>query len=172
MSDYGSLAGCATYVAHLANTAGTFDSTTKPSDTQVNTFLTELCAQLNGWLASAGYVTPVTAPRAVPVLDRFANNGAAGLCELTMRSAGYSKDAQNKRENKFMDEFYRAEAYIMSGALKSLGASTDQLPSGLFGLSFGGKTRTGQALRPSFGRTSFQNNPTSESPDVEGEPGY
>lgn len=171
MSDYGSLTGVAAYVVHMTK-AGTFDATTAPTDTQVNTFLAELCAQLNGWLASAGYVVPVTAVLATPILDRYANIGAAGLCELTMRSAGYDKSNQNRRENKFLDEFYKAEAFIRSGTLNSLGAATANLPSGLFGLAFGGRTSGEQPLRPIFGRTSFGNVPTAESPDVHGEPDY
>jgi hypothetical protein len=138
----------------------------------VTVFLTELCAQLNGWLASAGYVVPVTGTNAKLILDRYANIGAAGLCELTQRSGGYSKDNQNKRENKFLDEFYKADAFIKSGTLNNLDAATQQLPGGLFGLKFGGRTSTNQALRPTFGRTSFGNDPTKESPDVNGEPGY
>jgi hypothetical protein len=172
MSDYGSLTGAAAYVIHMTNSSGAFDSTTKPTDTQVTVFLTELCAQLNGWLASAGYVVPVTGTNAKLILDRYANIGAAGLCELTQRSGGYSKDNQNKRENKFLDEFYKADAFIKSGTLNNLDATTQQLPGGLFGLKFGGRTSTNQALRPTFGRTSFGNNPVSESPDQNGEPGY
>ena len=172
MSDYGSLAGVAAYVVHMTNSSGAFDATTKPTDAQVTIFLTELCAQLNGWLASAGYVTPVTGPNAKLILDRYANVGAAGLCELTQRSGGYSKDNQNKRENKFLDEFYKAEAFIRSGTLNSLDAVTSQLPSGLFGLKFGGRTSTNQPLRPTFGRESFGNNPTSESGPTSGEKGY
>lgn len=171
MSDYGSLLGTAAYVIHMTK-GGTFDGTTAPTDTQVDAFLTELCAQLNGWLASAGYVVPVTSALATPILDRYANIGAAGLCELTMRSAGYDKDNQNRRENKFLAEFYKAEPFIASGTLRSLGAVTNQLPSGLFGFAFGGRTSGGQPLRPTFGRTSFGNNPTAESPDVHGEPDY
>ncbi len=171
MSDYGSLLGTAAYVIHMTK-GGTFDGTTAPTDTQVNTFLTQLSNQLNSWLASAGYVVPVTGPLAKAVLDGYADMGAAGRCELTMRSAGYDKDNQNRRENKFLNEFDKAEAFIRSGALNSLDATTKQLPSGLFGFAFGGRTSGGQALRPIFGRTSFGNRPTAESPDVHGEPDY
>ena len=172
MSDYGTLDGVAAYVAHMTNSVGAFDITTAPTDTQVTIFLGEICAQLNGWLASAGYVIPVTNSAAKQVLDRYANIGAAGLCELTQRSAGYSKDDKNKRENKFLAEFYAAEVFVKGGALNNLGAATQQLPGGLFGLAFGGKTSTRQPLRPTFGRTSFGNDPTKESPSKDGEPGY
>src|SRR5262245_60712378 len=131
MSDYGSTDGVAAYVAHMTNSVGQFDATTRPTLAQVTTFLGEVSAQLNGWLASAGYVIPVTNSAAKQVLDRYANIGAAGLCELTQRSAGYSKDNQNKRENKFLSEFYAAENYIKGGALNNLGAATQQLPGGL-----------------------------------------
>lgn len=163
MSDYGSETNVAAYVQHMTN-AGVFDATTKPPLATVTILLNEICAQLNGWLAANGYVVPVTNANAKLVLDRYANLGTAGLCELTMRSSGYSKDDQNKRENKFLAEFYLAEAYIASGALSNLGAATIVLPGGLSGLRVGGVTKSGQRLRPIFKRRGFGNNPTAESP--------
>ena len=171
MADYGSIAGIAAYVKHMTNTDGDFDADTLPPLATVTTFLDEVCAQLNGWIAAAGYVAPVTAAAAVPVLSRYANIGAAGLCELTMRSAGYSKDDKNKRENKFLDEFYKAEKFIVSGALAGLGATTTDEPAALSGFSVGGLTVGGQRLRPIFRRTSFGNDPTAESSPVR-EPDY
>jgi hypothetical protein len=170
VSDYGSTTNVAAYVRHMTNTSGVFDTTTKPTLADVTIFLDEICAQLNGWLASAGYVIPVTAVSAKLVLDRYANIGAAGMCELTMRSAGYSKDDQNKRENKLMQEFYKAELFIRSGTLNSMGAATNQLPSGAFGLKFGGRTAGGNGLRPTFTRRSFGNDPTAESGPITPEP--
>jgi len=163
MSDYGSTAGVAVYVKHMTNSSGAFDTTTKPTLADVDTILGEICAQLNGWLAAADYGVPVTSARATPILDRYANLGAAGMCELTMRSAGYSKDDQNKRENKFMDEFYKAEAFINSGALLGLGVTTIATAPALHQFRVGGRNAGHQAARPIFRRTMFGNDPAAEN---------
>lgn len=168
MSDYGTAAGVAKYVRHLTQN-GAFDSTTKPTLVEVTEMLDESCAILNGWLAQYSYTVPVVATRAAAVLSRYANLGAAGLAELAQRSAGYSETDQNRRENKFLAEFYRAEAFIASGALGSLGASgpggTD-LPGPLDGFAVGGVTRGGQRLKPIFTRTFAGNDPTAENRDT------
>jgi hypothetical protein len=163
MSDYGSVSGVAKYVRHMTN-AGVFDTTTKPTALQVAEMLDESCAILNGWLAQNNYIVPVVATRAAAALGRYANLGAAGLAELAQRSAGYSETDQNRRENKFLAEFAKAEAFIASGALGGLGASSEGVPPVLSGFSIGGMTRGGARLRPIFKRTSFGNDPTAESP--------
>lgn len=126
MSTYGTVAGVAAYVGHMLNSAGTFDDAgppptgTAPSLTQVNGFLDQVSAQLTGWLAAAGYATPVTQADAKSVLDRYANVGAAGLAELSQRVAGTSDD-ESRRESQFLQEFRSAEAWINGRALAALG---------------------------------------------------
>lgn len=158
MSDYGTIAGVEAYVAHMCNEAGHFDAATEPTLAQVTTLLDEVSAQITGWLAAAGYQTPVAQASALAVLNRYANNGAAGLCELTQRIAGASDD-KNVRETLFLREFAKAEAWIMSGALAALGVPQVRLQSALFGLSAGGVNYQGQNLRPTFTRVDFGNQP-------------
>ncbi len=172
-NSYGTVAGAAAYVQHAANSSGTFDATTTPTLTQVEGFIDRQSARLNGWLAQNGYTVPVTAAQAVVWLTYYAEIGAAGLIELAQRASGYSDEDQNRRENKFLKEFARAQDEIASGVLAALGATTTQPPGALFGLRVGGGTRGGQALRPIFTRTSFLNDPTAETgnnePDYSGE---
>jgi hypothetical protein len=162
MADYGSTSGISKYVKHLTS-AGSFSASTKPTLTEVGEMLDESCAILNGWLAQAGYIVPVVATRAAAALSRYANMGGAGLAELSQRSGGYSETDENRRENKFLAEFYKAEAFIMSGALAALGATTDEIGASLSGFSVGGRTSGGQTLKPIFTRTSFGNDPTAET---------
>lgn len=169
-NSYGSVAGVAAYVKHMTNSSGTFDATTQPTLTEVEGFIDQMSAQLNGWLAAAGYSIPVTNAQAVQILAGYSNLGAAGLCELTQRSGGYKADAQNNRENKFLDLFYKAQALIESGALALLGAGQTEEAGTFFGLSVGGRTRNGQRLRPIFTRTGLGNDPTAERGVKE--PGY
>jgi hypothetical protein len=162
---YGTVAGVAAYVRRLANSSAMFDATTRPTLTEVEAFLDQCSDVLNGWLVRSGYVIPVTQPDAVRVLARYANLGAAGHVELSQRAGGYDAEDENRRENKFLDMFAQAEAYIESGALAALGADVvaGSLPSPVSGLRVGGGTRSGQAMRPIFRRTSFGNDPVAES---------
>lgn len=162
---YGTVAGVAAYVRHRANAASTFDAATRPTLTEVEAFLDQCSDVLNGWLAQSGYVIPVTHADGVRVLARYAQLGAAGHVELSLRPGGYDADDENRRENKFLDMFMMAEAYIAGGALSALGAAvvSGGLPSPVSGLRVGGRTLSGQQLRPIFRRTSFGNNPAAES---------
>jgi hypothetical protein len=159
---YGSVAGVEAYVRHIAGAA--FSVSTKPTLTEVQAFLDQRSAILDGWLAQQGYAVPVTQANALLVLANFANAGAACDVELTQRAAGYSPDDQNRRENKFCAQFMKAEAYIESGALAALGVPTVGAPGPLAGLSVGGVTSGGLRLRPVFKRTSLGNKPDAESP--------
>lgn len=164
-NSYGSVLGVAAYVKHLTNAAGTFDATTAPTLTEVEAFLDQTSDILNGWLARNKYTIPVTEVNCVNVLARYANWGAAGLCELSMRNSGYSAEDENRRENKFLNLFEKAQDYINSGALAQLGAAVqaDGLPPAFSGLRVGGQTRSGQALKPIFTRGMFGNDPTAEN---------
>lgn len=119
MPDYGSVGGVQAYVRYM-----TLDAPNNPTSSDVNTWLAARSAQLTAWLAAAGYVTPITADYAAAkaVLDNYANLGAAGLAELSMRSAGASPDSDEARENTFLRQFAAAEAWIKSRALSALGA--------------------------------------------------
>jgi hypothetical protein len=153
-NSYGSVAGVAALVRHIAGTG--FTASSKPTLAEVEAFLDQRSAILNAWLAQAGYTVPVTNAQAALVLTHYANAGAACDVELTQRTAGYSADDQNRRENKFCAEFMAASAFIVSGALPGAGADP---PNALAGLRVGGST-----LRPIFRRTSLGNDPLAESP--------
>lgn len=159
---YGSVAGVAAYVRHIAGSG--FTTTTKPTTAEVEAFLNQRSAILNGWLAQQGYTIPVTQADAVLVLANYANVGAACDVELTQRAAGYNADDPNRRENKFCAEFMRAQAYIESGALAALGVPATGAPGPLAGLAVGGVTSGGLRLRPVFKRRSLGNDPAAESP--------
>ncbi len=165
-NSYGSVAGVAAYVRRLTNSASTFDATTRPTLIEVEAFLDQCSDTLNGWLAAAGYVIPVSQGDAVRVLSRYANLGAAGHVELAERAGGYDAEDENRRENKFLSMFEAAKDYIASGALGALGAATvgDDLPGPLDGFAVGGTTKSGQHLKPIFTRRFAGNDPTAESP--------
>lgn len=116
MAAYGSLAGVAAFVRHM-----TFDADNQATSADVLAWLDARAAMLTGWLADAGYAVPVTQADATAVLDRYANIGAAGDAELAQRSAGYQAEGEDVRENKFLAEWNRAQAWIAGDALAALG---------------------------------------------------
>ena len=157
-NSYGSVDGVARYVRRLT-VAGVFTESTRPTLADVEAFLDEQSAVLNGWIAEAGYTVPVTQTDAAMALGRYANIGAAGLCELTQAAAGYGQDGEDTRENRFLAEFAKAEAWIKSGALGGLGVTQTSLGSGLAGLRVGGK-------QPIFRRSMFGNQTQDEPGSV------
>jgi hypothetical protein len=167
-SAYGTVAQVAAYVRHLT-TNGTFDAASRPTAAQVEQFIEQRSAILNGCLAEAGYTVPVGASytQARTVLAYYAVQGAAADCELTQRSSGTEDDKDNPRWRVFLKEFEKGCPFIASGAFAALGAPATGGSPAIAGLWVGGRTRGGQKLRPVFGRTSFQNDPTIESPTVE-----
>ena len=169
---YGSVDGVLAYTRHLIEAGTTYSTTTRPTLAEVETFLAQRSAILDGCLAANGYVVPVpvSATSARLVLDMYANMGAAGDAELSMRSAGSNGEDENARENKFLMTFDQGCAYIASGAFAALGAPSAGASKAISGLYVGGRTRTGQPLRPIFGRTALANDPTRNSPV--GEPGW
>jgi hypothetical protein len=121
---YGSFAGVAGLTRHIR-----YGQANHPTVEDVEGWLTARAGQITGWLAAAGYVTPVTLAAAKPVLDRFANYGAASDAEAAQRTGGYTEDDEDRREVWFAREFNRAEAWINSGALGEMGVPLNPSPA-------------------------------------------
>jgi hypothetical protein len=120
-------------------------------------------------LTNAGYSLPFMNVGAVDILSYYVAQGAAGDCELSYRYAGNSADDLNRRENKFLAEFKEGLRILRENPAAFLGvpAGENEPPGGLAGLRVGGTTRGGLGLRPVFGRTGFNNDPTFEAPSRE-----
>ena len=171
-NSYGSVAEVVAYVRHLlTNQATTFSPSTRPTLAEVERFIDRRSARINAVLARNGYAVPVATPQAaVDALAEIAVMGACADCELTMRQSGTRPEGENDREYEFEQRYQQGLAWVGGPDFAALGAPQDGPSSPIAGLAFGGTTRTGQRLRPVFGRTSFGNNPTAESPTKE--PGY
>lgn len=169
---YGTAADVAAYVQHATNN-GSFDTTTAPTLAQVESFINQRSAMLNACLAVEGYAVPIsaaTAPQAYAILVHYVANGAAGDVELSQRSAGYDAEDTNRRENKFLAVFDAGCQFVKSAAFAALAAAQSGPSQGIAGLYVGGRTSTGQRLRPVFTRTTAGNDPTDESGPAE--PGW
>lgn len=113
---YGSVAGAKALTRHIQ-----YGTANHPAEGDLERWLAARAGQLTGWLAAAGYVTPVTLAEARAALDRFADYGAAADAEAAQRTGGYRDEDEDRREVYFAREFNRAEAWITSGALAAMG---------------------------------------------------
>lgn len=120
---YGSRAGTVPLVQHLLGSGTDFSASTKPTSTQVDAFLVDGSAILDGWLAEAGYTIPVTDAEAVLILDHYAELFAAYKCELSRATGAYGAEG-NDRGETFKRDFMEAQDLIKkSDALVNLGAA-------------------------------------------------
>lgn len=147
MADYGGVNGVLALVAHVQ-----LDQPNNPTTNQVNDWLIQHSALLDGWLAAAGYTTPVTHVKAKLILDHYANAGTAGMVELAQRVGGTSSEDDDKRENRFLSEFEKAKAYIESEAFRQLGAEHSDAAEAPSALSFVPATYGAAALADEFAR--------------------
>ena len=76
---YGTLAQIGGRVPRFATSGGTFDGTTRPTSTQVTAMMAQISALIDAFLASHGYVVPVTDGDVTPLLDLFVEDYIAGL---------------------------------------------------------------------------------------------
>lgn len=99
MSDYGTAAGVALIARKYANNSQAFDGSTIPTLTQVNTWLDQVCSQLNASLADARFSIPITATAVTPMLDMFVNRQVALMVEalhLSHRAGPVVSNARNQ----------------------------------------------------------------------------
>lgn len=171
-SSYGSTDEVLTYVRHLmGSNEVTFAAATRPKLEEVERFIDRRSARLNAILAGAGYTVPIATPQtAVDILAEIVVKGAVADCELTLRQSGVRPEGENDREYEFERAYAEGLTFVASADFAALGSPQNAPSSAIAGISVGGTTRTGQRLKPIFGRTTFGNDPTRESGNKE--PGY
>lgn len=101
MADYGSLTDIAAIVPRYANEAGEFTTQTRPTEAQVTTHLTQICAMLNGVLADEGFSTPITESDVTPMLDAFVNQEVAEIVEGVNGSGRFGSRDDNSTSSRF-----------------------------------------------------------------------
>ena len=100
MSNYSSEAEVTAFTRHLLDGAVAFNSTTRPTSTEVGTFLTRVCGVLDVALAAAGLAVPITQTTAKLACDDWVTAHTAEYIELTQRGVGYS-DGEGTRTAAF-----------------------------------------------------------------------
>jgi len=89
---YGTVVEVTAFTAHLLDGATAFNSTTRPTVTQIEKFIDRASSYVNIALNTNGFTTPVTNTTAVLMLDDWVVNQAVVYTELTQRGAGFNEE--------------------------------------------------------------------------------
>lgn len=145
--NYGSVDEVVAFTRHLLDGQTTFNSTTRPTHTDVAQFLRRASGQLNSALAVAGFTVPVTQGDARAAIDDWTIARTVEYIELTQRGVGYS-DGEGSRVSAFRNISKSANAFVKENSLgwKRLGAAVGSAASQ--GLSFTGLDALSQRADP------------------------
>jgi len=76
--------------------APTFDEATRPTLSEVESFIDEVSADLNDAIASCGFTVPITATGPKLSCDLWVRARASAMVELTQRSAGFDGSEESR----------------------------------------------------------------------------
>jgi len=134
---YGSTGEVRANTRHLLDGQTTFNSTTRPTVTELEKFIDRASGVLNLALRGVGLAVPITNSTAKLSCDDWVVNHASAHVELTQRGAGFS-DGENTRAGSFMSLNQSAQDFASMYALgfKRLGVTVSDSASD--GLQFTG----------------------------------
>jgi hypothetical protein len=139
MADYGNTTGVMAFTRHLLDGAVAFNSTTRPSLTELGTFLTRASNVMNVALAGVGFTTPVSNTTAKSAIDDWVIQRAAEYTELTQRGVGFS-DGEGSRVAAFRNLSGAANKFVSDNALGFKRLSVPVSHKTSEGLAFTGET--------------------------------
>lgn len=121
---YGTVAEVLAFTAHLLDGESAFNSTTTPTDSQIEKFIDRTSSYVNIALNTHGFTTPITNTTAVLMMDDWVVNKAAMYTELTQRGAGFN-DEEGSRTSSFKNLSNSALKFVEDNSLglKRLGVT-------------------------------------------------
>lgn len=138
--------------------SGSFGSGTKPTLTQVESFIDDVSSLVNALLAEAGFAIPVSQADAKRVLDLFVADEVAAMVEGVHRAGRFAPGSEELRgQSRFQVVMQDAAGFIEkhSEGLELLGATRSR--SLTYGLDFRSEDASGDTILPFFGRKQFGN---------------
>lgn len=111
MANYSSTGEVKAFTRHLLDGQSGFNSTTRPTGTELERFLVRASSYLDMALIGAGLAAPVTNSTAKPILDDWVTMRGAAYVELTQRGAGFGS-GENTREQFFMSLAPEAREFV------------------------------------------------------------
>ena len=156
-NSYGSAVGVASYVPRYANGDATFDPTTRPKLTQVETFIDQISSLVNAILSSNGFKIPITQADAKSAITIFIEQEVAAIAEGINGSGRFGPTTKTPSRSRFAIIMEAINAFILEHAdgFANLGAERDQ-PTGTEILTRG-VDAAGKESFPIFQRGAFGN---------------
>jgi len=130
---YSSPAEVVAYTKHLLDGNATFNSTTRPTVTEVEKFIDRASGTLNVALRGCGLAVPIVNSTAKLSCDDWVTNQATAYVELTQRGAHFD-GTENTRAGSFLELNQDAQEFVdmMCLGFKRLGVTqSDQSSDGL-----------------------------------------
>lgn len=125
---YGTVIEVRALTRHLLDGHANFDTETRPTLADVETFIDRASGVLNAALASEGFGVPITNTTAKLACTEWVTIHVARAVELTQRGTGYS-EADGSRIAGFSQKSAMAWVKEMAPALQGLGLSTASNPA-------------------------------------------
>lgn len=146
---YSSTAEVKAYTRHLLNGQTAFNSTTRPSGTELEKFIDRASGVLNVALAQAGFVTANVRANSTAKLacDDFVTVRSAEYVEITQRGTGYS-DAEGSRTAYFGRLYKSANEFVSMNTLGFIRLGVTQTNKLSGGLTFTGLDAQSQRSDP------------------------
>lgn len=123
------------FTRHLLDGQSAFNSTTRPTGSEVQDFLSRASAILNVALAGEGITTPVTQDDALLACEDWATQQATRFVELTQRGAGYS-DQEGSRTAAFPSPYKSAQDFAKANRLAFINLGVGVTTAMSHGLQF------------------------------------
>ena len=92
-NDYSSISDVLAFTRHLMDGQSTYNSTTRPSLSEVTRFLTRASALMNSALIGQGLAVPISQADAKAAVDDWVTAQTVEYIELTKRGVGYSEES-------------------------------------------------------------------------------
>lgn len=156
-NSYGSVLGAAGLVPRYT-VAGTFDATTRPTLTQVESHIDSVSGIVNSMLAQMGFTIPITVDTVKDALDLFVNEEVGAIAEGINGAGRFGPRATDGvTPNRFKLILEDVRLFIEGNAagFERLGAVRQY--SYTAGLAFRDVDEAGDATSPIFQRKAFGN---------------
>lgn len=160
-NSYGSVLGVAGLVPRYT-VSSTFDTTTRPTLTQVESYIDSVSGIINSMLAQSGFAIPITNDSVKDALDLFVNDEVGSIAEGINGAGRFGPRATDGViPNRFKLLFEDVKLFIMGNAdgFERLGAT--RTFSFTAGLAFRDTDESGDATHPIFQREAFGNTVTN-----------
>jgi len=155
-NSYGTTAGVGA-LTPLHTSGGAFGIATRPTLSQVESFIDQVSAIMNTVLAQYGFDVPVSQADAKLALDMFCNAECASIVEGVNGSGRFGPTTKNPNSRRYILITEDVQKFVEANAigLQRLGAARDySLTAGLDARTF---DERGNDIHPIFQRNAFGN---------------